>query len=330
MLAMTCKREWEVSSEPDKTILLLSLAYEGDERGLLKSLLSSPVFLKQKHKYPLRSVRLPQTIGPFGYDLHKLLHAAIKGGQLELVQWFYNCVLFDDKSCFDRCIHLAVQTGNHELVWCVTQQVIKDEKESYGVTLEGDIIPGDDGATRCLVTEEAIRANNVPLLQYLQDVGLLEPDTNFFVNARPIPNEDRFAPAIEWMDAFRFILPLRRMNVRDIVNALCCSLIAQGWEMIDILTFLKCEIPNGHIPNFWTLRWIFSCGLRYKHREAIDWAWPQCVPFFNQNRYFLGFCLKSIKKFASKETARRLLSPENLRDVLLDAYDRKRIQKRIA
>ncbi len=316
MLALTCKAEWETASQDDRESLLFRLAFEGDQHGYLRAVLSR---LNQRHKYALRSDVLPATMGPRNRDPHKLVHAAIRGKQLALVQWFYESVQFDRKSCFDKCVELAVRTDDHELVYCVTQQVIIDEKKTEYVLIKGDDMGDMDPgiSVRLLLTDEAIRANNVPLLMYLQQVGLLEAHTNLFVIGKPIPDEDRLACAMDWIDAFRFVLPLRtdEHSRREIAEALCCSLIYRQWDMEEILKFVLNEIPDVDVHNFWMVKRIFSCGLRHKHKGAVGWAWPHCCAYGRQPWNHFEYCWESIDKFADQETSRTLLTFEALRGI---------------
>lgn len=217
MLALTCKAEHVIAV--DRGILthphslLFALAEDGENK-LIYQTLSSPAF--QEDPYKQWKSGMPY--------FHDLKHIAIRTCNSGLVQWLMHDDTyhrFDLQSCSD-CLKLAMRTRNTTLIAIIPVPHLHTPVESYANIL----------------TVEAIRMNDVKLLEWLSRIGQLEEYPELLWDLPALEGGDSLSMALDWWDAFVYMFSRTGVLYTRFIYALCESMVARQWTFSQMKTFM--------------------------------------------------------------------------------------------
>ncbi len=277
LLGLTCKDEYACWDKWTSIRLVLALAWETssavDGNRLLFKTIKSPTFeADPAHKWTPTN------------NLHVMTHAAIKRFNQDLVEYLLDttknaCVRTKQRVC-PICLQLSVA------FYAPGPRIVQAAVVAY--TQDFPDIRLSLRAPNIL-TVQAIRQNNVPLLKWLNFHALLATDFDIEWDRDKALPAIRLAsdePALDWWDAFLYLhsLKLEEKAFFPLYAAFLASMVIRQWDIARITAFLV----NKLIPEFYPgpsrggapgmLRYfapdLFTAAIKHKNLDVLQYAWP--------------------------------------------------------
>jgi hypothetical protein len=218
------------------------------------------------------------------HDVHDINHFALDAMNLDLYHFLVNNPFMTNNQPCGTCLTSMVRTGN--------KAEIAKTMELY--TKHCMVDNRSDGYARVLVTYEAIRIANVPIVQWLLDIKMFAPETWF---------GGEISPKIDPLNWFKMlgivkkhIVEIYYLQLRnrlfDLIN------IQHEWSFEQIFSFIKDherELDEGSLDKRTGLLWadffvsaikcknssiykqVWDCIINSDDTDAIEWAWTQLV-----------------------------------------------------
>ncbi len=280
LLALTCKEEygcWDTTVRPVR--LILALAREASSVGdgnrlLFKTIKSATFEADPTHKWTTHD------------QLHNLTHLAIKTLNLDLFTYLLdatkNARIKTKQRVCPTCLQLVTLCAREPRIAEAAAAVYTQD-----TTTSSNFPPYLRAAN--ILTVQAIRHNNVTLLQWLNSRALLATDFDIEWDrdkTLPAIRLGSDEPALNWWDAFLYLhtLKLEEKAFFPLYAAFLRSMVIRQWDMAKIIGFLTDTL----IPKFYLgaprggahgmLRYfspdLFVMAVKHKNMAVLKHTWP--------------------------------------------------------